>query len=514
MQQAIKRATKVNIALRGLRQLRPEQMRQVYEACVTPVLDYASTVWHDPLRDKTHLRHLRTVQRTALIRILSAFRTMATSTLDVEAHVLPTHLRLRHRAQSTITRLHTLPRRHPIWPALLRAHKRRNNVGSSSRFPLAEALKTMSLERLRELEMIDPTPLPPWRPEAFSKIEIEPDRETAIEKAEALHSHSDIVIYSDASGRQGHLGAAAVALNRNLGINQFLQIQVGPMDRWSVHAAELIRILYAINLINKIALQGRRSTGRRARSATVLSDSTSALQAIQNPANKLGQQIIHAITHAAMNTKTHGISIRLQWIPGHCDLPGNDSADRLAKEAAVPGKTHPFSPLLSRERAFIREDIRVQWEREWKESKNGIHLRRIDSTLPAKYTRKLYGSLPRNRAYLLTQLRTGHCWLAAYAKVFRFRDDDLCVCGNRESVTHVLLDCPNLRDLRRELRRRVGDAFNSMAVLLGGSREGERGKVNNVSRAKTVDAVLDFAEASQRFRSRAPRGPPNNGNGN
>jgi hypothetical protein len=51
--------------------------------------------------NKTHLRQLRTVQRTALIRILSAFRTVATSTLDVEAYILPIHLRLRQRAQTT-----------------------------------------------------------------------------------------------------------------------------------------------------------------------------------------------------------------------------------------------------------------------------------------------------------------------------------------------------------------------------------------------------------------------------
>lgn len=89
-------------------------MRQLYEACVTPIVDYASTVWHDPLRDKTHLRHLRTVERAALIRVLSAFRTLAKTTLDVEAHVLPTHLRLRYLAQNTITRLHTLPRKPPI----------------------------------------------------------------------------------------------------------------------------------------------------------------------------------------------------------------------------------------------------------------------------------------------------------------------------------------------------------------------------------------------------------------
>ena len=110
-------------------------------------------------------------------------------------------------------------------------------------------------------------------------------------------------------------------------------------------------------------------------------------------------------------------------------------------------------------------------------------------------------NLPRNRACLLTQLRTGHCWLSTYAKLFRHRDDDRCVCGARESVIHVILDCPALRHLRRELREKVGDAFNNISTLLevGGPRGGDA-----APRAKTVEAILDFAEASQRFQSRAP----------
>jgi hypothetical protein len=94
IKQAIKRSTKSAVALAGLWHLRPEQMRQIYQACITPVIDYASTVWHDPLRNKTHLRHLNTVQRVPLIRTLSAFKTVATMALEVEAHVLPTNLRL------------------------------------------------------------------------------------------------------------------------------------------------------------------------------------------------------------------------------------------------------------------------------------------------------------------------------------------------------------------------------------------------------------------------------------
>lgn len=316
VQQAVKRATQANIALGGLRQLRPEQMRQLYEACVTPVVYYASTDWHYPLQDKTHLRHLRTVQRAALIRILSAFRTVVTTTLDVEAYVLPTHFRSRYRAQNTITRLHTLPRKNPIWSVLHRAQRRRNNRGSFGRFPLSEALKTMSLERLQEIEMIDPTPLPPWRKEAFSEIEIESDREVALEKPEAPRSTANIVVYSDASGREGHLGAAATVLDESLEATDSIQVQVGPMERWSVHAAELIGILYAINIISKIALRHWKKSHTRVRSATIHSDSNSALQAVQNPGNKSGQQIIHAILQAAGNTKSHGTSIQLQWIPG------------------------------------------------------------------------------------------------------------------------------------------------------------------------------------------------------
>jgi hypothetical protein len=46
--------------------------------------------------------------------------------------------------------------------------------------------------------------------------------------------------------------------------------------------------------------------------------------------------------------------------------------------------------------------------------------------------------------------------------------------------SHVLLECPKLRDLRIELRRNVGDALNSVSSLLGGSNEGERGKPDTV----------------------------------
>ncbi|CEL10491.1 Putative Reverse transcriptase [Aspergillus calidoustus] len=280
VQQAVKRATRVNITLGGLRHLRPEQMRQLYQACVTPIVDYASTVWHKPLRDKIHLRTLGTVQRTALIRILSAFRTVSTPALEAEAHILPTHLRLKQRAQIVAACLSTLPKDHPAQSVVARAATRSAHLKSGHRFPLAETLRTMETDRLRTLETIDPTPQPPWQTPAFAEIDIEPDREKAKDKALARLNGTGIAIFSDTSGQRNELGAAAVLLDQSHQILQARQISIGSMEHWSVYAAELMAIYYAISLAFSTAMKNQNTPATEINLVTILSDSMSALQAI------------------------------------------------------------------------------------------------------------------------------------------------------------------------------------------------------------------------------------------
>jgi hypothetical protein len=168
------------------------------------------------------------------------------------------------------------------------------------------------------------------------------------------------------------------------------------------------------------------------------------------------------------------------------------AADRLAKKAVHSNNAHPFQKVATRDRTFYHENILTEWKNEWNRSTKGKHLLQIDDMLPSLYTRRLYDSLPRNQVYLLTQLRTGHSWLATHAKNHRFRKDDKYECGGVETVAHVLVDCPKLRDLRQQLRGKIGDRFNNMSTLLGGKDR------------ETLNAVLDFAEASRRFYSRVP----------
>lgn len=145
-----------------LRHLRATQMTQIYQACVAPALGYASTVWHDPLKDKTLLRVLSSVQRVALIRILSAFKTVATQKLEVEAYLPSTRLQLKRRGQDAVIRLFTLPKDHPIHSTLERARRRAIAKGNTPRLPLKQVMKTMDIEQLQTLEIIDPRPRAPW----------------------------------------------------------------------------------------------------------------------------------------------------------------------------------------------------------------------------------------------------------------------------------------------------------------------------------------------------------------
>jgi hypothetical protein len=146
----------------------------------------------------------------------------------------------------------------------------------------------MDLTRLRALETINATPPPPWRTPAFLEIDIEPDHDKAKHKASTLQNAPGIAVFSDASGQHNHLGAAAVALDRNNNVIQHRKVSIGSMEYWLVYAAELMAIYYAISLVLKIAMETRQAMSDRQEPATILSDSMSALQALSNVRNKSG----------------------------------------------------------------------------------------------------------------------------------------------------------------------------------------------------------------------------------
>jgi hypothetical protein len=161
--------------------------------------------------------------------------------------------------------------------------------------------------------------------------------------------------------------------------------------------------------------------------------------------------------------------------------------------------------LISTSKRTARKKIQDEWQEEWKASLKGQHLKRTDDSFPARRAFRIYSPLTRHRTYLTIQMRTGHSWLAPHSRRFRFTDDDRRVCGVIEMVVHVLVDCPRLWEARRELRTQVGGTLGCIASMLGGTPRNEQGRVGNGGiKWKTLNAVLEFAEASGGFKPRAP----------
>lgn len=44
-------------------------------------------------------------------------------------------------------------------------------------------------------------------------------------------------------------------------------------------------------------------------------------------------RIIHTILQAAAEVQVEGITLGLQWVPGHCDDPGNDAGEPTSQRS-------------------------------------------------------------------------------------------------------------------------------------------------------------------------------------
>jgi hypothetical protein len=78
------------------------------------------------------------------------------------------------------------------------------------------------------------------------------------------------------------------------------------------------------------------------------------------------------------------------------------------------------------------------------------------------------------------------------------------VCGAKETVVHVLVDCTRLSELHQTTKK-IGRAFNDITDMLGGTGQGKEGKLKEATEYSNVlGAVLEFAET---LKNRAPREP-------
>lgn len=249
-------------------------------------------------------------------------------------------------------------------------------------------------------------------------------------------------IYTDGSKSEMGVGCAFVVPSTGTSCGFKLP------DKLTVFSAEMIAIYQALLYIKSNGIVG---------SFLICSDSLSVLNYLamkRNDAKETAAQIEKIVDDLLI----HGYDLQLTWVPAHAGIPGNESADKMAKWACRNGELLDVNLSLS-------EYIQGY------EAKSAIDEK-------ADFTRKstntildLYDFKPppldlihseRKIATTIFRIRSGHAKVNSVLFKWNLVDSPNCiVCNVYEDVRHVIMSCKKYYIQREILKRKVLKLFGA-----------------------------------------------------
>jgi hypothetical protein len=476
--------------------------RNLHNAVVLPKMLYAAEVWCNPIRNPApgkkkkrgstaFATKLARVQRTSTTFITGAMRSTSNVALDAHAGILPMHLAINKICLRAALRFATLPRNHPLSPYIRRATKVCPKKLPS---PLHHIMDTFNIDPDTTETILPVRKSPKWQPRIKTHIAHSLGRAMA---DEALNP-ALIQIYSDGSGIDGMIGAAAV-LYRHTDSNQttkkVLRYCLGSETKHTVYEGEVVGEVLGQHLLHNEL----RGFGRR---VSMYIDNQASILATQSIKPTPGHYLLDILHDKASRTKKkhHNIEITARWIPSHKDVEGNEEADRQAKRAAKHDANSPAHRLpielrspLPHSKSAIRQtmlkELKAKATDILQKSPQWRKLRHIDPSMPSNRFRKLVDHLPRKHANLLMQLRTDHAPLNKLLFTIKRADSPVCpACEDAHKTTHhFLLSCPAYEGHCRDLFYKLNRESRSLHTLL--------------SHPKAIKLLFKYIAKTGRFKS-------------
>lgn len=459
--------------------------RQILNGIVIPKMLYAADLWCAPItigkegaRTKGSAGFaIKTgrIQRKATILITGAMRTTASDTLDAHADVLPIHLAINKICCRAALRLATLPTTHPLCKITQRIQRQTADLAKKlPRYPspLHRIMRAFPHDP-GKIESIQATRhTPKWK--RCYDIQINPNQDEAMD-VEA-RDRAPIRIYTDGSGFEGGIGAAAVLIRRmatGRTRKRVLKFHLGTAQEHTVYEGELVGLILAQHLLSSEA---------RISVVSLYTDNQASITGSSSIKPTAGHHLMDLFHRKLERLQQRRPALKLTnyWIPSHSGCQGNEMADDEAKKAAqgetsaneeLPRELQYDQPLpysKSAIKQIFNRKFREQAQKHFENSSRYAKLLEIDPEFHPRKYRRMTDSLPRRQASCLTQLRTNHTPLNKHLHRIKCVDSPMCPnCNDKEeTVHHYLLMCPKYNLPRRELLATLGRDARSLSTLL------------------------------------------------
>lgn len=195
-------------------------------------------------------------------------------------------------------------------------------------------------------------------------------------------------------------------------------------DKASIFTAELEALVAALRYIKMSSISKK---------FILFVDSKSALQALMS---KWDHPSISQIMKFLVDIHSINKNIVFCWLPSHTGIPGNEKADKVAKEALQKDISICHISFTDA-RQYIGNHINNLWQEEWDKAVNN-KLRAIKPFIGEQQT---CNRCTRREEVVLCRLRIGHSHLT-HSYLLKGEPFPECItCQCRLTIKHIMLDC-------------------------------------------------------------------------
>ena len=437
-------------------------LKKAYVGYVRPAVEYGIAAWGNA--SKTNFQKAEKIQNHSLRIITGGMKSTPINEMEAVAGLHSMEDRKDQKVITQFVKFHHLGS-HPM-------HERVKKRGKSRLKRTSFSSVAKSLQQTLNLPCPEPShPMevtnacPPWKRQEFPAIKTDID---GITKKETHHKSvlrevtQDMLnhcypsdewtrVYTDGSAKEAsNDGGGGVYIEWPGGKTYGTSIPTGQYS--SNYKAEADALEEAATIL----ANDEKTYNTK---VVLLTDAKSVLQSLTNSKGTDLNPLVRALISLNHSAK----KVVMQWIPGHCDLFGNDAADELAKQGSDLEQIHNGF-TFHEAKTSIQGSINSRWKIQH----------------PQYNSRDSIYSLSRQDQVTILRLRNGHNRLQhhMYSRL-KIGESPGCPCGaNRQDASHILQDCRLYSDLRDQL----WDGGAPLWVKLHGSKQDLETTANYIRR--------------------------------